>query len=214
VVSAPGVIPPGTVVENCVTSLDFAPTLLDCAGVASPAQFEGRSFLPLAMRGMPADAWDRDVVYEYYWEWNFPQTPTTFAIRTCEYKYIQYHGIWDKEELYDIQNDPKEIRNLIDDEAYLDVKIDLRRRLYEGLADERGGHAIPYSERHNAGIVYRRRDGAQAAQFPMAWERDADARDLMDGLIPDGAMKSGLRAAGKLPQLWAGPHVRGDEDGK
>lgn len=211
VMSAPGVVAPGTVVESCVTSLDFAPTLLDCAGVASPAHFEGRSILPLASGEVAAEAWDEDVIYEYYWEWNFPQTPTTFAIRTREYKYIQYHGVWDTEELYDIVADPREMRNLIDNEAFRDVKVDLRQRLFEGLADQSGGHAIPFNERYNAGIVYRRRDGSAPAAFPAAWERDADAADLMDGLIPDGPLKSRLREAGALPQFWAGPHVRGDE---
>ena len=84
---APGVVAAGTVVESSVTSLDFAPTFLDCAGVESPAQFEGRSILPLATGAMPAEAWDEDVFYEYYWEWNFPMTPTTFAIRTRNFKW-------------------------------------------------------------------------------------------------------------------------------
>ncbi len=212
VISAPGVIAPGTVIESSVTSLDFAPTLLDSAGIASPPQFEGRSILPLASGEFAADAWDEDVIYEYYWEWNFPQTPTTFAIRTRDFKYIQYHGVWDTEELYDIQNDPKEMHNLIDDDGYVETKIDLRRRLYEGLADQSGGHTIPYNERYNAGVVYRRRSGSPVAEFPESWNRDADATDLMDGLIPDGALKSRLKEANAMPQFWIGPHERGDED--
>jgi hypothetical protein len=199
------------VIESSVTSLDFAPTMLDCAGIASPPQFEGRSFLPIATGTLSPEAWDEDVIYEYYWEWNFPQTPTTFAIRTRDFKYVQYHGVWDIEELYDVKNDPQEMHNLIDDERHLDAKVDLRRRLYAGLADEGGQHAIPYNERHNAGIVFRRRGGSPVAQFPAAWERDADADDLMEGLIPDGAIKSQLKKSGRLPQLWIGEHVRGDE---
>jgi arylsulfatase A-like enzyme len=41
-------------------------------------------------------------------------TPTTFGIRTDKYKYIRYQGIWDRNEFYDIQNDPDEMYNLID----------------------------------------------------------------------------------------------------
>ncbi len=210
VVSAPSVVAPGIVIESSVTSLDFAPTLLDCAGVPSPSQFEGRSFLPLATGALSAESWSEDVVYEYYWEWNFPQTPTTFAIRTRDFKYIQYHGVWDIEELYDLQNDATEMHNLIDDERYVDVRVDLRRRMYEGLADQRGQHAIPYNERTNAGIVFRRSDGTSTAAFPDSWHREPGAADLMDGLIPDGAIKSELKNAGRLPLLWAGPHERGD----
>ena len=39
--------------------------------------------------------------------------PTTFALRTGRYKFIQYHGIWDLDELYDLKNDPLEEHNLI-----------------------------------------------------------------------------------------------------
>ena len=50
--------------------------------------------------------------YEYYWEYNFPQTPSIFALRGQRYKFIQYHGIWDIDELYDLQQDPLERHNL------------------------------------------------------------------------------------------------------
>lgn len=199
---APGRIAAGTVVESNVTSLDFAPTMLDCAGIAPPDTFEGRSILPLATRAMDADAWNEDVIYEYYWEWNFPQTPSTFAIRTKDFKYVQYQGVWDIEELYDVRNDPREMHNLIDDDRYLDVRVDLRRRLYEGLADRDGRHVIPYTQRYNAGVVFRRADGAPVANFPASWNRTPADDDLMEGLLPDGEWKQKARDAGKLPRLW------------
>jgi len=198
---APGLVAEGVVVDNCVTSLDFAPTFLDCAGVPSPPQFEGRSLLPLAL-GAPSADWDEDVLYEYYWEWNFPMTPTTFAIRTRDFKYIQYHGVWDTEELYGLRDDPWEMRNLIDDERYLDVKLDLRRRMFEGLIDGEGRHVIPYNDRTNAGVIFRRHGGSPSAEFPDAWFRHPDAPDLMDGLVPDSPLKVRLKEARKLPRLW------------
>jgi arylsulfatase A-like enzyme len=199
---APGLVGEGTVVESSVTSLDFAPTFLDCAGLAAPEQFEGRSFLSLATGDLSPEAWDEDVIYEYYWEWNFPQTPTTFATRTRDFKYIQYHGVWDTEELYDLASDPGEMRNLIDDERYGDVKVDLRRRMYERLIDKDGRHVIPYNARTNAGIVFRRHGGSPPASFPDAWHRHADSPDLMDGLLPDSSLKLQLKQAGNLPRLW------------
>jgi arylsulfatase A-like enzyme len=204
---APGVVAEGTVVESSVTSLDFAPTFLDCANVSSPPQFEGRSILPLALGTLSPEQWD--LFYEYYWEWNFPMTPTTFAIRTRDFKYIQYHGVWDTEELYNVQDDPREMTNLIDDPRYADVRVDLRRRMYEGLTDSEGGHVIPYTARTNAGVIYRRRDGSRTAEFPDRWLRDSNERDLMDGLVPDSPLKEQLKDAGKLPRLWTGPHERG-----
>ena len=52
-------------------------------------------------------------LYEYYWECNFPHTPTQFALRGDRYKYIFYHGVWDVNEFYDLQEDPSERFNLI-----------------------------------------------------------------------------------------------------
>ena len=51
-------------------------------------------------------------LYEYYWERNFPQTPTTFALRDDRYKFIRYHGLWDVDELFDLTADPDEMNNL------------------------------------------------------------------------------------------------------
>ena len=42
-------------------------------------------------------------------------TPTMFGMRTDQYKYIRYQGIWDRNELYDLVNDPHEMYNLIGD---------------------------------------------------------------------------------------------------
>jgi N-acetylglucosamine-6-sulfatase len=56
------------------------------------------------MRG-EAPAWRDSLLYEYYWECNYPQTPTMFALRRGRYKYIHYYGIWDSDELYDLAED-------------------------------------------------------------------------------------------------------------
>ncbi|GAA0210947.1 hypothetical protein GCM10009081_26840 [Brevundimonas nasdae] len=100
VVYAPGRVPAGAVNSAVVRNLDLAPTFLEAAGVAEPTQMEGKSFLDLVEGKTSAQAWDtEDFVYEYYWEWTFPQTPTTFSITRDQVKYIQYHGVWDTEEV-------------------------------------------------------------------------------------------------------------------
>jgi arylsulfatase A-like enzyme len=58
--------------------------------------------------------WRDRIFYEYYWEYEFPFTPTMFGVRTDQYKYIRYQGIWDRNEFYDLQNDPNEMYNLIE----------------------------------------------------------------------------------------------------
>jgi N-acetylglucosamine-6-sulfatase len=99
--------------KDLVTNLDFAPTFLEAAGVAIPEGFQGRSFLPL-LSG-PVEDWREAFLYEYFWERNFPQTPTVLGAHTGRYKFMQYHGVWDKYEIYDLENDPHEMNNLLAD---------------------------------------------------------------------------------------------------
>ncbi len=180
----PGVIEQGHTVDEMVANLDIAPTMLDIAGLASPEQFEGRSLLDLA-RGKPVSDWRDELLYEYYWEFNFPSTPTTFALRTDDYKLIQYHGIWDTEELYDMQNDPKEMRNLVGDPRYLPIVASMRQQLFKRLENNRGQHVVPYTEKFSSGAVFRERDRSKAAEFPARWLKKDTDKGLEDFFVPD-----------------------------
>ncbi len=111
-VRCPELFEGGKVIEKMVQNVDIAPTCLEMAGLKKPAEMPGFSFVQL-LRGNET-GWRDRIFYEYFWEWEFPMTPTTFGIRTDKYKYIRYHGIWDRNEFYDIQNDPDEMYNLID----------------------------------------------------------------------------------------------------
>lgn len=139
---APGLIRPGTTVTQMVQNIDMAPTLLEAAGVPPPAEtrFDGRSFWPLLMgRTVP---WRDHILYEYYWEWNFPATPSTFAIRTDRFKYIFTHGVWDKGGFYDLATDPLERHNLIHVPAFQDQIRALQKRLFDEL-EAGDGLSIP-----------------------------------------------------------------------
>ena len=138
---APGMVKPNSVTEQIIMNVDLAPTFLDLAGIAKPKQMQGFSFAEIL--GGKNVTWQRDkVFYEYYWEAAFPQTPTTFAIRTERYKYIYYNGIWDINELYDLQADPYEMNNLIRDPAYQQTGMKLRTELFNWLG-QTGGLQIP-----------------------------------------------------------------------
>ena len=102
-VRCPGLFEGGKVIENMVQNVDVAPTIMACAGLDKAKQMVGYSFLPL-LRGELVD-WRDHIFYEYYWEYEFPQTPTMHGIRTDRYKYIRYHGVWDTNEFYDLQNE-------------------------------------------------------------------------------------------------------------
>ncbi len=159
----------GKVVTEVVANLDIAPTILSLAGIESPEHFQGRSFTKLANGEKLDKPWNNEFAYEYFWEFNFPHTPTTFAVRTDKFKLIQYHGIWDQEELYDMVNDPKEMNNLINDPAYIETKKHLRKRIFALMGNQRGEHVVPYTERTQDGAIYRAPGDSKAADFPEQW---------------------------------------------
>ncbi len=139
---APGFIKAGTKVTQMVQNIDIAPTLLTAAGIQPPKTdgMDGRSFLPL-LRGESIQ-WRDHILYEYYWEWNFPATPTVFAIRTDRYKYIFYQGVWDHDGFYDLQTDPHERYNLINVPAYAEQIEAMKKQLFDEL-EAGGGLDIP-----------------------------------------------------------------------
>jgi arylsulfatase A-like enzyme len=194
---APGLLPKGAVNPARVRNLDLAPTFLDLAQVPAPAQFEGKSFLPIATGEAAPASWANEFVYEYYWEWTFPHTPTTFAIQRGNLKYIQYHGVWDIEELYDVAGDPQEMNNLIDRPEYLAQKMDLRRGLFQALSNRDGKHVVPFTERMSSGAVYRDKEGPGAASFPPEWLKAPNDVSRMNGLFPDTPEKFEAERAGR-----------------
>jgi len=153
----------GTKVEAVVANIDIAPTILEAAGLEPPENMDGRSILALAA-GKETD-WRETLLYEYYWERNFPHTPTMHALRTDRYKYIRYHGIWDINELYDIQADPHEMNNLITDPGHRDVVGDLNSRLFDEL-EKTGGMWMLLKPDSWRPANLRRESGSGPADFP------------------------------------------------
>ena len=155
----------GKVVESSVGNIDIGPTIMHAAGLKTPEYMDGKSFLDLPNH---PDSKFRDYfLYVYYWEKNFPQSPTQFALRSDEYKYITYYGLWDVDELYDLKNDPGEKQNLITDPKYASTAKKMENQLYKMLGEE-GGMDIPMN--HPAGGSQNKRweekDGNHAADFP------------------------------------------------
>lgn len=146
---APGMVKANSVLTQMILNIDLAPTFLELAGITKPSQMQGQSFLPL-LKG-ESIAWRDKVFYEYYWEQAFPQTPTTFAVRTDKYKYIAYNGIWDINELYDLEKDPYEMNNLIRNKDLDKIGLQLRNDLYNWL-EETNGLQIPLKKQQGRKI--------------------------------------------------------------
>ncbi len=108
----PGVIKPGTVVEETITNLDWYPTVLAAAGASLPQGelVRGRNILPLLKGESPP--WDNDHYAEYK-QYHFSLADQR-TYRTPEWKLIRDFTNSGKDELFHLANDPGEQKNLID----------------------------------------------------------------------------------------------------
>jgi N-acetylglucosamine-6-sulfatase len=161
----PALIKQGTVLDQMIANLDVGPTVMEVMGLQTPPHMDGKSFLPL-LKGENIPWRDR-FLYVYYWEKNFPQTPTTFALRTPKAKYITYYGLWDSDEYYDLATDPEESKNLINDPSRLAEVRRMENELYQ-MMGELGGMEIPLNQ-PKGGFNDKRlrsRGGDKSADFP------------------------------------------------
>ena len=161
----PALIKGGTVLEEMIANIDVGPTVMEAMGLRTPPHMDGTSFLPL-LRG-ESIPWRDRFLYVYYWEKNFPQTPTTFALRTPDAKYITYYGLWDSDEFYDLAMDPAESSNLINDPSRLSGIARMEEELYR-MMENLGGMEIPLNQ-PKGGFNDKRlrgRGGDRASDFP------------------------------------------------
>lgn len=162
-VRCPAAVPGGRTLRQLVANLDLAPTLLEAAGLPVPGGMDGRSAWPLLQgREVP---WRTELLYEYYWERQYPQTPTLHALRGERYKFIRAQGVWDIDELYDLEEDPHEMRNLIHDPAHAARVAEMDQRLTRWL-ETGGGLAVPLQRVRGRAQNLRHPAGAGSAPFP------------------------------------------------
>lgn len=157
----------GKVINEMVANIDIAPTFLDMAKVPIPEGLDGRSMKPLVQNETVSD-WRNELLYEYYWERNYPFTPTTNALLTERYKFIRYHGVWDLDEFYDLANDPEEMNNLITSADHQELIKDYRQKLFE-LLQETGGESMPLLEDRGNYYPLRNPEKSKSADFPEAY---------------------------------------------
>jgi len=125
----PNKIPPASLNENLVQNIDFAPTVLEVAGVAVPEDMQGLSLVPL-FDGNTAN-W-RDALYYHYFEYpGIHMVKRHYGVRTDRYKLIRFYYDTEAWELYDLKEDPQELNNVYGNPDYKTVQDSMRRRLEE-----------------------------------------------------------------------------------
>jgi choline-sulfatase len=115
----PGVTDPGSTRDQFAGLLDLLPTFCDACGIAPPEGLDGKSLLPAIADNAPT----RDALFSEYYSAGTPER----MIRTNRWKYVHSHG--DRHQLYDLENDPHENVNLIDDPAHAATAAELDARV-------------------------------------------------------------------------------------
>jgi arylsulfatase A-like enzyme len=142
-------------INELVSQVDFAPTLLAACGVSPPQSMQGRSFLPLLDRKV--EGWPNEIYFEmsefvtgrglrtpqYTYAVMAPKRPGWRAVSKAE-SYVEYM-------LYDNYGDPAQQVNLAGRVPYQSVTEDLRRRMLARIRETSGAAAtiepcwFPYS---------------------------------------------------------------------
>jgi len=179
----PGKIKAATTFQGLVGNIDIAPTILQAAGAPPLASADGVSFWQsLTTSGNQSDSESstgrqrparRHLLYEYYWERNYPHTPTLHAVIGGRWKYIRCHGLWDRDELYDLENDPGEMANLIDSPDHQDKVAEMNQLLWKLLQDS-DGDEVPLLEDRGPVFPWRHPDHADQAPFPEEYFRERE----------------------------------------
>lgn len=132
----------GSVSKDLVSNVDFAPTLLDLAGVDVTHSMQGRSFTKVLAGQTPED-WDQAVYYRYWMHMAHHHNPAHYGLRTLRFKLIHFYGLpldatdalpystppgW---EMYDLKRDPHENQNVANDPLYAETLSELKQQLFD-----------------------------------------------------------------------------------
>ncbi|MCY4064318.1 MAG: sulfatase [Chloroflexi bacterium] len=147
----PGAIEAGGVNEDMILNVDFGPTYLELAGLPAQEAMQGRSFAG-QLSGESSDDWRGSMYYRYWMHKTHHNVYAHYGIRTHRYKLIYYYAdamgtegsideTYEPEwELFDLEIDPFELNNVVDEPAYADLVVELKaemHRLQAEVGDER-----------------------------------------------------------------------------
>jgi len=126
----PGVIKPGSVINDYVMNIDLAPTFIDLAGGVTPERMQGISFLPLLQNKKYAG---RNTLYYHYYENGEHAVSPHFGIKTNRYKLIRFYNKIEGWELFDLEKDPQEMKNIYSDPKMMSVVTSLKKELAQQI---------------------------------------------------------------------------------
>ncbi|MGF1758229.1 sulfatase [Photobacterium sagamiensis] len=144
VIRWPGKIPANSKPEAMIQNIDFGPTFLSAAGVKTPGEMQGKSFLDV-LTGKKTDAeWqkERPIVYYHYYMEGGHNVPRHDGVRSDRYKLIDFYSQNEGKgwfEMYDLKADPNEVNNVYEDPKYKQT----REFMTEELEKARRDYEVP-----------------------------------------------------------------------
>ncbi len=130
----PALVKQAFINEDIITNVDFAPTLLDLAKVKIPKEVQGKSFAS-NIKGATSPDWQQSMYYHYY---EFPfwhHVQPHYGIRGKQYKLIHFYYNINQWEFYDLEKDPNEMNNIIDDPEYAEIISNMKTELQQRQID-------------------------------------------------------------------------------
>jgi arylsulfatase A-like enzyme len=124
----PREIKPAVNARDMVLNLDFGPTFLDYAGADIPDEMQGQSIRGV-LGGRTPKSWRTSVYYHYFEYPAVHMVKRHYGVRTSRYKLIHFYHDIDAWELYDLEKDPRELRNLYGDPSHAGVVASLKAEL-------------------------------------------------------------------------------------
>jgi arylsulfatase A-like enzyme len=124
----PEKIEAGTTNDDIITNIDFAPMILEAAGLEAPEEVQGTSFFS-NLTGRTPSEWQQSMYYHYY---EFPfwhHVQPHYGIRNQRYKLAHFYYNIDVWEFYDLEKDPNELTNAIDNPEYADLISQMKKEL-------------------------------------------------------------------------------------
>ena len=139
----PGQVKPGSTNSDLVSNLDFAQTFLDIAGVESPAEMQGASLVPILKGKKPSD-WRTSHYYHYYEYPGWHMVHRHEGVYDGRHKLMNFYDL-EEWELYDLETDPREMKNQIENPEYAETVA----RLKSELSNLREQYDVPANEKQD-----------------------------------------------------------------
>ena len=138
----PNHIKPNSVISDMVVNIDFAPTILNIAGIPIPSDMQGKSVLPLVSQGEKPKNWRKSMYYHYYEYPDSHQVMPHFGIRNERYKLIYFYGHGSSWELIDLKTDPDELKNVYDNPKNKALIVKMKKDLKDLIVQYKDKEAM------------------------------------------------------------------------